>query len=147
MTETSPATGSSGSSKKLNPSVITDARTGASREMASREKQYVITMAFRMACFISIFFVHGWLRWVVLAGAVFLPFIAVVFANQVDSKSITTPIQHGEPTAAPQLTTGAPDGEVIEGELADDATHPFATTPSDSPDEDDDGWSRRERVA
>lgn len=114
--------------------------------MASREKHYVITMAFRMACFISIFFVHGWLRWVVLAGAVFLPFIAVLFANQVDSKSITTPIQHGEPSAAPQLTTGPPDGEVIEGELADDLTPPFSAG-EDAPEDEDDGWTRRERVA
>jgi hypothetical protein len=135
--------------------VITDARTGASREMASREKQYVITMAFRMACFISIFFVHGWLRWVVLAGAVFLPFIAVLFANQADTKQVVSAVEHGEPSPAPQLTTGGElVGEVIEGELAEDepvgqyrdGERRFPGGDGSAAD-DDDGWSRRERVA
>ena len=100
--------------------------------MASREKQYVITMAFRMACFISIFFVDGWLRWVVLAGAVFLPFIAVLFANQANEKTVSTPVQQAEPLPATALTVGTPVPEVIEGELDDD---------------DGEGWSRGERVA
>jgi len=114
--------------------VITDARTGSSREMASREKQYVITMAFRMACFVSIFFVHGWLRWVVLAGAVFLPFIAVLFANQANQKSAVSVVERAEPQPAPALTVGDPAPEVIEGEL-------------DENEDEDEGWSRDERVA
>ncbi|HEX8487698.1 MAG TPA: DUF3099 domain-containing protein [Propionibacteriaceae bacterium] len=131
MVDTSPGAGGSGSHRKANPTVITDARTGSSREMASREKQYVITMAFRMACFISIFFVDGWLRWVVLAGAVFLPFIAVLFANQANEKTVSTQVQQAEPLPATALTVGPPLPEVIEGEL----------------DDDDEGWSRGERVA
>jgi diacylglycerol kinase len=100
--------------------------------MASREKQYVITMAFRMVCFISIFFVDGWLRWVVLAGAVFLPFIAVLFANQANEKTVATAVHGAEPLPATALTVGAPVPEVIEGELDED---------------DGEGWSRGERVA
>jgi len=108
--------------------------------MASREKQYVITMAFRMACFISIFFVDGWLRWVVLAGAVFLPFIAVLFANQANTKSQPSTIQRGEPAPTAQLTAGAPPEEDIEGELAEDERVRASG-------DEDEGWTRRERVA
>jgi hypothetical protein len=108
--------------------------------MAAREKQYVITMAFRMACFISIFFVDGWLRWVVLAGAIFLPFFAVLFANQADTKSEPSTMKHGEPAPAAQLTAGAPPEEVIEGELAEDEDERTR-------DDEDEGWTRRERVA
>ncbi len=38
--------------------------------------------AIRTACFIGAVLIgDGWLRWVLVAGAVFLPYIAVVMAN------------------------------------------------------------------
>jgi hypothetical protein len=43
-------------------------------------------MLFRLACFIAIFFVPGVWRWVLGAGAVFLPYIAVILANQADTR-------------------------------------------------------------
>jgi len=103
--------------------------------MASREKYYVITMAFRMACFISMFFVHGWVRWVVLGGAVFLPFIAVLFANQANTKEVPSTIEHGAPEQGPELTAGPDRSEdLIEGELVSD-------------EDDDDRWAEHDRVA
>lgn len=68
--------------------VITDAPGAASAELSRRQKRYVITMLFRLACFVAIFFVPGVWRWVLGAGAVFLPYIAVILANQVDSRRI-----------------------------------------------------------
>ena len=41
----------------------------------------LITMAIRTACFVLMVVVDGWLRWVFLAGAAFLPYVAVVLAN------------------------------------------------------------------
>ena len=38
-------------------------------------------MAIRTACFIGAVLVDGWLRWVLVAGAFILPYIAVVMAN------------------------------------------------------------------
>ena len=39
-------------------------------------------MAVRTACFVGAVAVGpGWLRWVLVAGAVLLPYVAVVFAN------------------------------------------------------------------
>ena len=131
------------------PSVITDARTGSSREMASREKYYIITMAFRMACFISMFFLSGWIRWVVLGGAVFLPIIAVLFANQANTKSTPSTVERGEPSPALQLTGGSPAADVIEGELVTDGTgepRRSAHTAAGA-DDDDERWTERDRVA
>lgn len=104
--------------------VITNARSATSADMSGRMRRYTITMAFRMACFLSMLFVHGWLRWVLLACAVFLPYIAVVLANQSDQRSTASPVEHGAPADAPQLTTGEPmdlvPGEVVPGEVVED---------------------------
>ena len=96
--------------------VITDARGASSREMSTRIRRYTITMAFRMACFLSMLFVEGWLRWVLLACAVFLPYIAVVAANQADQRTRPTRVEPGGPQDAPQLPT-APQVEVIPGSV------------------------------
>ena len=102
--------------------VITDARTSTSLEMSRRIRRYSIAMAFRTACFISMIFVHGSLRWVLLGVAVFLPYVAVVLANQANTR--TRPPRGsddiGQSTVL-QLTDGRhEDGEIIRGELAYD---------------------------
>ena len=99
--------------------VITDARGAASQELSSRVRRYTLAMAFRLACFISMAFVDGWLRWTLLAFAVFLPYVAVVLANQADERTTPSEVEHGAPEAAPQLTTGY-HAEVIEGDVVDD---------------------------
>ena len=109
--------------------VITDARDAGSKELSSRMWRYGIAMAFRLACFVGIVFVDGWLRWMLLAFAVFLPYVAVLMANQADERTVHQDLEHGAPQDAPQLTTGtgAPvSGEVIEGEVVDDGTGDFA---------------------
>lgn len=89
--------------------------------MASREKRYAITMGIRTACFLGMIFVPGPFRWVLLAGAVFLPYIAVILANQANTRGPTTePVQRAAPELAPQITVGPPPPEVIDGELVDD---------------------------
>jgi hypothetical protein len=100
--------------------LITDARTGTSDEMSARIRQYTITMSIRAACFISMIFVHGVFRWVLFAGAVILPFVAVVAANQVNQHFRRRKVTHAMQTERPELTTGQDDGagsnEVIEEE-------------------------------
>ena len=44
-------------------------------------RTYLIQMGIRVACFLGAYFVDGWLRWALVAAAVFLPYIAVVGAN------------------------------------------------------------------
>jgi len=41
-------------------------------------------MSLRIICFVAAVFLHGVWRWVAVAGAAFLPAIAVVIANAVD---------------------------------------------------------------
>ena len=44
--------------------------------------RYFVQMGIRMACFLgAIFLADGWLRWVLIVGAVVLPYSAVLFAN------------------------------------------------------------------
>ncbi|NYE74135.1 DUF3099 domain-containing protein [Microlunatus parietis] len=90
--------------------VITDAPGAASAELSRRQKRYVITMLFRLACFIAIFFVPGVWRWVLGAGAVFLPYIAVILANQVDSRRIAG---RSEPAAEPTAEPDRPQLEAV----------------------------------
>ena len=105
--------------------VITDARGAASQEQATRQRRYAITMAFRTACFIAMIFVPGALRWVLFAGAVFLPYIAVIFANQAHQRPPGDAVGGGgDPGDAPAITTGEERGQIISGEIITDDEEP-----------------------
>lgn len=60
---------------------ITEARQSHTAERDTRVRKYTISMTVRLVCFVLAFFFDGWLRWVLLIGAVVLPYIAVVIAN------------------------------------------------------------------
>lgn len=60
---------------------ITQAPVALSEEQSGRTRRYLISMGIRTACVIAAIFVPGWPRWVFLAGAVVLPYFAVVIAN------------------------------------------------------------------
>ena len=110
-----------GQGQRSQPLVITDARSGASKEMSSRVRRYTYTMAFRTACFISMIFVPGVFRWILFACAVFLPLIAVMIANQANRRSASrwTSTVEAPGSDAPQLTTGQEpptEDEVIAGD-------------------------------
>lgn len=67
---------------------ITTAATSRNDEIAARQRRYVVSMGIRTLCFIAAVAVGpGWLRWVLVAAAVLLPYVAVVMANAVHSKS------------------------------------------------------------
>lgn len=99
--------------------VITDARSATSVEHDSRVKRYALTMAFRTACFVSMIFVDGPLRWVLFAGAVLLPYVAVVVANQANQRHQPGQVDRADPIDRPQLTTGPDEADVITGTIAD----------------------------
>jgi len=52
--------------------------------MRERMIKYALAMGIRMVCLILIFVLDGWFKLVAVAGAVFLPWIAVVIANGSD---------------------------------------------------------------
>jgi type III secretory pathway component EscV len=108
--------------------VITDARDAGSKELSTRMRRYTVAMAFRLACFVGMAFVDGWLRWTLLAFAVFLPYVAVLLANQSDQRTEHSVVEHGAPQDALQLTTGAGipvSGDIIVGETVDDPTDEY----------------------
>ena len=52
-------------------------------ERKTRMIKYLIAMIIRMVCLVLALVVQGWLAWVFAAGAVLLPYFAVVLANAV----------------------------------------------------------------
>ena len=60
---------------------ITGADTALSQDQSGRQRRYLISMVLRTACFVGGILAEGWLRWVLIFGAVALPYFAVVIAN------------------------------------------------------------------
>lgn len=87
---------------------ITTARRSAADDMRTRQRRYALSMAIRTVCFVAAVAVGpGVLRWVLVAGAVFLPLFAVVLANAGDTRDDGFMVPGGP--GAPELT--ARDGE------------------------------------
>lgn len=63
------------------PQSITTLPESPDADRHRRMVRYAIAMGIRVLCVIACFFLHGW--WLVLpiAGAIILPYIAVVLAN------------------------------------------------------------------
>jgi len=85
---------------------ITTAPETPGQEMAHRQMRYMISMGIRTACFVAAIVVgQGWLRWVLVAAAFVLPYVAVVMANsaspRVEGTSLADPGQ-----THPELGTG-----------------------------------------
>lgn len=77
---------------------ITTAQRSSADDMVSRQRRYAISMTIRTVCFIAAVAVGpGWLRWVLVGLAVFLPFFAVVMANAGNQKNdgFTLPVAPG----------------------------------------------------
>ncbi len=60
---------------------ITGARRSLTEDIKARQTRYLISMAVRTACFLGAIFASGWLRGILFAAAVILPYLAVVIAN------------------------------------------------------------------
>ena len=64
---------------------ITAAHVPRSVDQSVRIRRYLISMSIRTMCVICAVLIQGPLRWVFIAGAVLLPYVAVVMANAVGS--------------------------------------------------------------
>jgi hypothetical protein len=98
--------------------------------MHRRMMKYALAMGIRMVCLILIFVVDGWFKLVMVAGAVFLPWIAVVIANgsdkaEVHSDSLVDFVPFGE-LESPGEVAGQDENAsaVLQGELIDDDDEP-----------------------
>jgi hypothetical protein len=94
---------------------ITTAASSPREELAGRQRRYVVSMGIRTVCFVAAILVgDGWLRWVLVAAALLLPYVAVVMANATRSRSDDFTLldsQYGRPelTSSPEDEPG-PDG-------------------------------------
>lgn len=84
---------------------VTAAQRSLSQEQIGRTRKYLFSMAIRTGCVIAAIFIPGWPRWVLIAGAVVLPYVAVVIANagrvtdEVGVLGVTPLIQTALPTS------------------------------------------------
>jgi len=81
---------------------VTNAPVPLDVDISRRTRRYLIQMGIRTACFLLAVVVPGVLRWVFLAGAVVLPYVAVLIANAGRERQEEAPI--GVPPA--QLPAG-----------------------------------------
>ena len=100
-------------------------------------KQYVLTMVIRTVCLVLAFAVQpwGWQTAVFSVGAIVLPYIAVVFANQANARGTTTavsPTRAIEPGATPADPSEGPHVIRLGGSSEDSSTSaPHADEGSD----------------
>ena len=60
---------------------VTSAQQGLTSDQGARQKRYFISMMVRTVCFVLTVVTPSPIRWFFLAGAIGLPYIAVVIAN------------------------------------------------------------------
>jgi len=84
---------------------ITAAPVRLTDEQSGRTRRYLISMGLRTACVLLAIVVPGWPKWIFIAGAVLLPYLAVVAANATRSRRGTAPISPIE-TGPRQLPSG-----------------------------------------
>ncbi len=66
---------------------ITTAPASRADDISARQRRYVLSMGVRTLCFVGAIVVgDGWVRWVLVAAALILPYVAVVMANASNSK-------------------------------------------------------------
>ena len=83
---------------------ITTVSESPDDERRSRMLKYTLAMTIRVVCIVAAMFVEGWLMWLAFAGAIFLPYFAVVLANAQGPKpgEISRVTQAIRPVEAPR---------------------------------------------
>ena len=93
---------------------ITTAPTSRAADIRARQRKYVFSMTDRPVCFLPAVAVgQGWLRGVLIAAAIFLPYLAVVMANAGDQRDDGFSLPNTVP------------GHELEGPSADELRNPW----------------------
>jgi hypothetical protein len=82
--------------REAEPIRITTAPVNSTDDIDRRRRRYVVSMSIRTLCFVGAVLVgDNWFRWVLVAGAFTLPYIAVVLANvsapRIDGADLVQP--------------------------------------------------------
>lgn len=111
--------------------LVTEARQSRSAEISERERRYLLLMGIRVLCFvITVVLVvnhAGWLAIAPAAGAIVLPYFAVVIANARRQTGAGS-LRAYQPNL-PARRVPDPGPQHVSGEVTDDVT--------DEPDHDD----------
>ncbi len=91
---------------------VTNVALSPEDERKRRMVRYLLAMSLRVVCIVLGVYVKGWLMWVCFAGAIFLPYFAVVIANATGSLDSKAP--KATAVVAPQLRIEASDFKVVE---------------------------------
>ncbi|WP_077488500.1 DUF3099 domain-containing protein [Sinomonas mesophila] len=149
-------TGHDASGEAAEVHSITAAAPGHSIDMHQRMVRYAVAMGIRMVCIVLIFVLDGWFKLIAVAGAVFLPWVAVVIANaQVQAETYdgdmldAAPLAEIGPAAPHEADAETIQGEVVENEAEAEYQRPGDTAPEDArPSEPDhDETDTREKEA
>ena len=90
---------------------VTSVEVSPEEDRRARFISYTIAMVIRVACVVLAMVVQGWLMWVFFAGAILLPYFAVVGANTIGS---TKSRNSAKPVAVEPLKIEAKDFKVAE---------------------------------
>jgi Protein of unknown function (DUF3099) len=98
--------------RQRDVALVTDAQRPMSEDIAFRERRYLVMMGIRVLCFvvaIVLFVAHaGWLAAIPAAGAIVIPYFAVVFANGGREPSSTRGLRPYEPNLPERYEGSSP---------------------------------------
>lgn len=87
---------------------VTSADVPHSEHMSGKERRYIISMTIRTICFVAMVFTPSPWRWGFAAGAILLPYIAVILANDPGRP------KHGGPSPFGREAIEGPSAKKIE---------------------------------
>ncbi|HST66546.1 MAG TPA: DUF3099 domain-containing protein [Mycobacteriales bacterium] len=100
------------------PVLITEAEPSLDDQLAARRNKYLLMMLTRIVCLImaAVCYRNPWLLAVFVAGAVVLPWAAVLIANDRPPKKASKISRFGgHPDPGRAITTSSRDSRIIEG--------------------------------
>jgi hypothetical protein len=100
------------------PVLITEAQPSLDDQLSARRTKYLIMMSVRIVCLVlaATFYHTPWLLAIFVAGAVALPWMAVLIANDRPPKKALKVNRHsGHPDPGRAITSSRSDSRVIDG--------------------------------
>lgn len=101
-----------------DPLLITEAEPSLDDQLAARRNKYLLMMLTRIVCLIAaaVFYRNPWLLAIFVTGAVVLPWMAVLIANDRPPKKAEKVSRYGgHPDPGRAITASTRDSRVIDG--------------------------------